>query len=58
MSEFLRERPSLPFRRAFVVQFRTDAELKRDSFVGRVEHVFSGQVTKFSSIEELLAFFC
>jgi len=48
--------PSLPTDRAFVVQFRaktTDAPL---SWAGRVEHLVSGQVARFSSPEELLAF--
>ena len=48
--------PSLPTERAFVVQFRattTDAPL---SWEGRVEHLVSGQVARFSSPEELLAF--
>jgi hypothetical protein len=48
--------PSLPSNRAFVVQFRaqdTDAPL---SWEGRVEHLSSGQVLRFHSPEELLAF--
>ena len=57
MTQPLREQPSLPARRAFVVQFRAGAELEQGSFTGRVEHVLSGQATKFSSVEELMAFF-
>jgi hypothetical protein len=57
MSQPLKEQPSLPVRRAFVVQFRAEAELEQGCFTGRVEHVLSGQATKFSSPEELLAFF-
>jgi hypothetical protein len=57
MSEPLKEQPSLPVRRAFVVQFRIETELEHDCFTGRVEHVQSGQATKFSSVEELVAFF-
>ncbi len=57
MSEPLREQPSLPVHRAFVVQFRTQATVAERCFTGRVEHVLSGQATKFSSVEELLAFF-
>ena len=47
---------SLPTNRAFVVQVRaqpTDAPL---SWEGRVEHLVSGQVARFHSSEELLAF--
>jgi len=57
MSESLREHSSLPVRRAFVVQFRAEADLAQGCFSGRVEHVLSGQATKFASCEELLAFF-
>jgi hypothetical protein len=48
---------SLPTHRAFVVQFRgqpADAPL---AWEGRVEHLVSGQVARFHSAEELLAFF-
>jgi hypothetical protein len=47
---------TLPTDRAFVVQFRfqpTDIPL---SWEGRVEHLTSGQVLRFHSPEELLAF--
>jgi hypothetical protein len=57
MSESLKEQPSLPVRRAFVVQFRAEAELEQGYCTGRVEHVLSGKAAKFSSVEELLAFF-
>ena len=50
-------KPSLPVRRAFVVQFRAEADMEQQRFVGRVEHVVSGQATLFHSLEELLAFF-
>src|SRR5947207_4354711 len=42
--------------RAFVVQFRVETEVEQGRFVGRVEHVVSGQATRFHSLEELLAF--
>ena len=51
------EKPSLPVQRAFVVQFRAEADLKQGKFVGRVEHVVSGQASRFHSLDELLAFF-
>jgi len=51
------EKPSLPVRRAFVVQFRAEADVEQGKFVGRVEHVVSGKATRFHSLEELLAFF-
>ena len=50
------EKPSLPVQRAFVVQFRTETDVERGRFAGRVEHVVSGQTTSFHSLEELLSF--
>jgi len=43
--------------RAFVVQFREETEAVRGHFAGRVEHMVSGQATRFYSPEKLLAFF-
>jgi hypothetical protein len=48
--------PSLPTNRAFLVQFRTPSTGASSSYEGRVEHVVSGQVTRFHSMEELVAF--
>ena len=42
--------------RAFVVQFRAETAVEQGRFVGRVEHVVSGQAAHFQSVEELLAF--
>jgi hypothetical protein len=47
--------PSLPTNRAFVVQFRTPST-GASPYTGRVEHVVSGQVARFQSLEELLTF--
>lgn len=41
---------------AFVVQFRADAALERGFYVGRVEHVVSGQAETFHTLEQLLDF--
>ncbi len=57
MSEPRPGQPSLPVPRAFVVQFRTEAEPDQGRFSGRVEHVLSSQASRFSSVEELVAFF-
>jgi hypothetical protein len=46
----------LPTNRAFVVQFRAQPSGAPLGWEGRVEHVVSGQVTHFHSLEELLAF--
>jgi hypothetical protein len=48
--------PSLPTNRVFVVQFRAPPTEASPSYDGRVEHVGSGQVISFHSLEELLAF--
>jgi hypothetical protein len=48
--------PSLPTDRAFVVQFRVQPAGALSPYDGRVEHVVSGQVAHFHSLEELLAF--
>ena len=41
---------------AFVVQFRVGTNIEHGRMEGRVEHVVSGQATRFSSLEDLLAF--
>jgi hypothetical protein len=46
----------LPVRRAFVVQFGAETAVGQQRFVGRVEHVVSGQATHFATLEKLLAF--
>jgi hypothetical protein len=47
---------SLPTNRAFVVQFRLPPTGGSPGYEGRVEHLVSGQVVRFHSLEELLAF--
>ena len=49
--------PSLPTNRAFVVQFRNQPADAPLFWEGRVEHLTSGQVLRFHTPEELLAFF-
>jgi hypothetical protein len=48
--------PSLPANRAFVVQFRAHSTDASSTYEGRVEHLVSGQVARFHSLEELLTF--
>jgi hypothetical protein len=48
--------PSLPTNRVFVVQFRAPPTGASPSYEGLAEHVVSGQVLRFHSLEELLAF--
>jgi hypothetical protein len=46
----------LPTNRAFVVQMRAQPPGSPLVWDGRVEHVVSGQMTHFHSLEELVAF--
>ena len=48
--------PSLPTNRVFVVQFRAQPTGGSSPYDGLVEHLVSGQVARFHSLEELLAF--
>ena len=48
--------PSLPTNRVFVVQLRLQPQGASSRYDGRVEHFVSGQVARFHSLEELLAF--
>ena len=52
----LQPSPDLPTHRAFVVQFRSQPSEAPLCWAGRVEHLVSGQVARFHSMEELLAF--
>ena len=51
-----KDQPSLPARRAFVVQLRADANIEKGQWRGRVEHLVSYSATSFESLDELLAF--
>ena len=51
-----RNQPSLPSKRAFVVQLHAVAQVEQGQWKGRVEHINSGEAEHFASSEELLAF--
>lgn len=51
-----KNQPSLPAKRAFVVQVHADAKVEQGQWQGRVEHLVSFQATSFQSLEELLTF--
>ena len=51
-----KQQPSLPAKRAFVVQIHAEAKVEEGQWQGRVEHVVSYQAMRFQSLEELLAF--
>jgi hypothetical protein len=46
----------LPAERAFVVQLRAQTDPGAHLFVGRIEHMTSGEATRFDSAESMLAF--
>lgn len=48
------KRATLPADRAFVVQIRADVDLAKGEIRGRVEHVTSGNVAVFESVEQLV----
>ena len=48
---------TLSVHRAFVVHFGTSGGPGRRRFSGRVEHLSSGESTRFTSLKGLLAFF-
>jgi hypothetical protein len=50
------DQPSLPTRRAFVVQLHAQSKIEKGQFKGRVEHIVSGRSTHFSSMKALKVF--
>jgi hypothetical protein len=50
--------PTYPARRAFVVQIHVEADVAHNDVWGRVEHIVSGQVTHFMTIERWLCTPC
>lgn len=48
--------PLLPTRLAFVVQFSAETAVGQAQFTGRVEHIVSGAVAHFRTLDELWAF--
>ena len=55
MARNARRRADLPIQRAFVVHFASSRGERR-RFVGRVEHLVSGQAAELFSLAELLRF--
>ena len=48
--------PAYPTQRAFVVQIHAETDVAQSKVRGRVEHIVSGQVTYFQTVEELVQF--
>ena len=43
-------------QRAFVVQLKSETNVSKGRFAGRVEHVDSGEAVSFRNLDEFLAF--
>jgi len=56
MNSELEQSPSFVPAQAFVVQFGRETALDTGRMSGRVEHVVSGRVARFQSLDELVAF--
>jgi hypothetical protein len=56
MKTQLEQSPSFAPAQAFVVQFGRETDLDTGHMAGRVEHVVSGKVGRFQSLDELVAF--
>jgi hypothetical protein len=48
--------PAYPTQRAFVVQIHAEADTAQGEVRGRVEHIVSGQVAHFETVEALVQF--
>jgi len=51
-----RQASLLSIHRAFVIHLQAEIDLGQGLVAGRIEHVVSGQVSRFHSLDELLAF--
>jgi hypothetical protein len=49
------DQPSLPYAKAFVVQFSAETGARLEHAAGRVEHLQTGRRTRFASVYDLLA---
>jgi hypothetical protein len=51
------DKPTLPYAKAFVVQFTAETDARLEHATGRVEHLETGRRARFASMEDLLAGF-
>jgi hypothetical protein len=56
MKSHLEQSPLFAPAQAFVVQFGRETGADTGYMAGRVEHVVSGKVSRFQSLDELVAF--
>jgi hypothetical protein len=50
------QQPAYPTQRAFVVQIHAEVDMTQGEVQGRVEHIVSGRVTHFKTVEALVQF--
>ena len=50
-------KPTLPYAKAFVVQFTAETDARLEHVTGRLEHLQTGRRARFTSMEDLLAGF-
>ena len=51
------DKPTLPYAKAFVVQFTEETDSRLGHVTGRLEHLQTGRRLRFTSLEDLLAGF-
>jgi hypothetical protein len=56
MKSYLEQSPQFAPTQAFVVQFGRDTAVDAGRIAGRVEHVVSGKMARFQSLDDLMAF--
>lgn len=56
MPELKEQHSPLSVRGAFVMHLRLSSDVAGGELAGRIEHVASGQLAHFTSLEELLTF--
>jgi hypothetical protein len=56
MKADLEQKPQYTPEQAFVIQFGRETVVDTGRLAGRVEHVVTGKVARFQSLDELVAF--
>ena len=51
------DKPTLPYAKAFVVQFTAETDARLEHVTGRVEHLQTGRRVRFTSMDDLRAGF-
>jgi hypothetical protein len=46
---------SLPYARAFIVQFASESDVRAGNIRGRIEHLQTGRRSRFASADEMVA---